>query len=370
MRFEHKRSAGLYQYLSYPTLLRHLTSTSAGASRYQTVGTSTRLQQPSRRSRGANHIQQLCAHNNDNRTATGTVQLPSINCLLNSIRQGVCCQICKKVPYFRKAGHSGCVRKRKKGSAAMRDGRKHLIGYLLWWRLNRYCKTGFSKAEPIRFSARSVYLTVTTRYWGHEHDYRNNLISVHWGGVVPREVPCNRKESETLRDGPFSGFRQSSSAHLEQGAAGKSSSKSKQGGALSDAGIEVLEGQAGQASQATGTRIDGQPITDEGRDEGGGVDDKFNDSGSETEEDLGEDGDEFEETDDKAQPSRWQSDVLCVADPFIPAKVEFASLMRQLHTYPTFVNTEPRWAHQTQHDRALSRRLPACGDATPHGRKP
>jgi len=162
-------------------------------------------------------------------------------------------------------------------------------------------------------------------YWGHEHDYCNNLISVRWGGVVPREVPCNRKESETLRDGPFSGFRQSSSssAHLEQGAGGKSSSKSKQGGdkeALSDAGVEVLEGQEGQASQSAGTRIDGQPITDKGRDESGGVDDKFNDSGSETEEDLGEDADEFEETDDKAQPSRWQSDILCVADPFIRAK--------------------------------------------------
>jgi hypothetical protein len=154
---------------------------------------------------------------------------------------------------------------------------------------------------------------------------------VRWGGVVPREVPCNRKESETLRDGPFSGFRQSSSssAHLEQGGAGKSL-KSKQGGdkeALSDAGIEVLEGQKGQASQATGTRIDGQPITDEGWDEGGGVVDKFTDSGSETEEDLGEDADEFEEPDDKAQPSRWQSDLLCVADPFIRAKVEFASLI-------------------------------------------
>jgi hypothetical protein len=178
-----------------------------------------------------------------------------------------------------------------------------------------------------------------------------------------------------LRDGPFSGFRQSSSVHIEQGAAGKSSSKSKQGNeeALSDAGVEVLEGeegQAGRASQATGARIGEQPITDEGGDEGGEMDDKFNDTGSETEEDLGEDEDEFEETDDKTQPSRWQSDALCVADPFIRAKVVFASLTNQLHTYPTFVNTEPRRVHQTQHDRAFSGRLPACGDATPHGRKP
>lgn len=154
---------------------------------------------------------------------------------------------------------------------------------------------------------------------------------MRWGGVVPREVPCNRKESETLRDGPFSGFRQSSSAHLEKGVAGKSSSKSKQGKkkeVLSDVGIEVLEGQEGQAdqaSEATGTPIDGQSIADEGRDEAGGVDDKFNDTDSETEQDLSGDEDGFEEADDKAQPPRWQSDILCVADPFIRAKVEFAS---------------------------------------------
>jgi len=171
-----------------------------------------------------------------------------------------------------------------------------------------------------------VHLTLTTRYWGHEHDYRNNLISVRWGGVVPREVPCNRKESETLRDGPFSDFR-----HLEKGAAGKTSSRSRRRekrGARSNAGIGVLEHQEGQvdhASEATGTRIDGQPITDEGRDEGGEADDKFNDTDSETEQDLSGDEDEFGEADDKAQPSRWQSDILCVADPFIRAKVEFAS---------------------------------------------
>lgn len=54
----------------------------------------------------------------------------SINHLLTSLRQGAFCQTSKKVPYFRKAGHSGSVRKPKKGSAAMRYGRKHLIGYL------------------------------------------------------------------------------------------------------------------------------------------------------------------------------------------------------------------------------------------------
>jgi len=164
------------------------------------------------------------------------------------------------------------------------------------------------------------------QYWGHEHDYRNNLISVRWGGVVPREVPCNRKESETLRDGPFSDFRQSSSDHLEKDAARKTSSKSRRRekkGALPNVGVEVLEGQEGQAdhaSEATGARIDGQPITDEGRDEGGGADDMSNDTDSETEQDLSGDEDEFGEADDDAQPSRWQSDILCVADPFIRAK--------------------------------------------------
>jgi hypothetical protein len=180
----------------------------------------------------------------------------------------------------------------------------------------------------------SARLTKTTRYWGHEHDYRNNLISVRWGGVVPREIPCNRRESETLRDGPFSNFRQTSS---EKGTAGKPSLKDKQGKekALSEAGDEEVEGkkgQADQASEATGTRIDGQSTRDDEDDRDEGVDVEANDLDSETEQDAAEDEDELaQEEDDEAQPSRWQSDVLCVVDPFIRGKVERASYSGHAH---------------------------------------
>ena len=149
------------------------------------------------------------------------------------------------------------------------------------------------------------------------------MISVRWGGVVLREVPCNKKESETLRDGPFYDFRQSPN---EKRAVGKSPLKNKQD-IPSEAGVEVLEGQKGQANQvseATDTRIDGQPVTGGGGDGDEEVEDKVNDSGSETEQDLADDEDEFglgQEADDEVQPSRWQSDILCVVDPFVPAKV-------------------------------------------------
>lgn len=147
------------------------------------------------------------------------------------------------------------------------------------------------------------------------------MISVRWGGVVPREVPCNRKESETLRDGPFSNFRQFPN---EKGAAGKSPLKNKQvkDKIPSEAGVEVLEWQKGQANQdSEATRVDGQPVTGNRGEEAG---DETNDSGSETEKDPAEDEDEFglaQEADDEAQPSRWQSDILCVVDPFVRAKV-------------------------------------------------
>ena len=206
------------------------------------------------------------------------------------------------------------------------------------------------------------------------------MISVRWGGVVRREVPCNRKESETLRDGPFSNFRQSSS---EKGAIEKSPSESKQREekGLSEAVVGVLEGQkdqANQAPEATGARIDGQPIQGDVGDRDEGAEDEANDSGSETAQDPAEDEDEFglaQEADDEAQPSRWQSDVLCVVDPFIRAKVELASYLQwdtHIYTYLMMrrLVTEPRRAHQTAHHRALSGRLPACRNATPHGRKP
>jgi hypothetical protein len=170
---------------------------------------------------------------------------------------------------------------------------------------------------------RNACLTETTRYWGYEHDYRNSLISVRWGGVVPRKVPCNRKESETLRDGPFSGFRSSSNTIARNGAGGESSSKSEQSKekALSETDAKVLEGQNSREEQTLETGANSTeelPLTDASRDEDGDAEDEIDDTGSEAEQDLVALADE-------EQPSQWQSDVLCVADPFIPSKVELTS---------------------------------------------
>ncbi|KAI0247404.1 hypothetical protein BJV78DRAFT_1246095 [Lactifluus subvellereus] len=154
------------------------------------------------------------------------------------------------------------------------------------------------------------------QYWGHEHDYRNNLISVRWGGVVPREVPCNKKEAESLRDGPFSSFRPSSNAFLEKGAFGKSPLGGKEKSALSEADVKVLEWQEAQAKQASVAA--GSREEDEAEDEF-----NVNDTHSEADRNLEEAKEEFESTleaDDTAQSSRWESDILCVTDPFIRAK--------------------------------------------------
>lgn len=223
-------------------------------------------------------------------------------------------------------------------------------------------------------------LTESTRYWGYEHDYRNNLISVRWGGVVPRKVPCNRKESETLRDGPFSGFRLSSNTIARIGAAGETPSKSEQNEekALPETDAKVLEGQNSGEKQTleTGASTDGRPpLTDASRDEDEEGEDEINDTGSEAEHDLVAlaDGDEFDaapEAGDEEQPSQWQSDVLCVADPFIHSKVGLASRGITALSDATVLITEPGWARQAERRRALSGRLSACGDATRHGRKP
>jgi hypothetical protein len=109
--------------------------------------------------------------------------------------------------------------------------------------------------------------------------------------------------------------------------------------ALSEAGVGVegQKNQANQASEATDTRIDGQPIRGDGVDEDERAEDGPNDSCSEAEqlEDPVDDEDEFglaQELEDEAQPSRWQSDILCVIDPFIRAKVELASSLGHPHT--------------------------------------
>jgi len=176
-------------------------------------------------------------------------------------------------------------------------------------------------------------LTETTRYWGHEHDYCNNLISVRWGGVTPRRLPCDRKESESLRDGPFSGFRSSSNTTAGNSATEKSPMKEERikEDALSEADPKVLEGQNSgdkQAPETVGNSPDGPPLTDDNGDEDGGGE-EF-EIWSETEQDLTTvaDDDEFDvvpEAGEGAEPFRWQSDVLCVADPFIETKVKFGS---------------------------------------------
>ena len=161
------------------------------------------------------------------------------------------------------------------------------------------------------------------RYWGHEHDYRNNLTCIRRGGVIPRQFPCNRKEVESLRDGPFSGFRAAFGSSREEGASGKSSQIGKrENKSMSDDEIVILEGQEAQIKQIPkGT---GPPDADHDA-EGAEVDfcetrtvdeeaefavDEDDDSGYAL---VGED--------DRSESSQWESGILCVADPFIRAKV-------------------------------------------------
>ncbi len=81
----------------------------------------------------------------------GANQLPTC------FRQGVCCQICKKVPNLRKVEHSGYGRTHKEGFAVMLGGRKYSNGRLPGWsRLNRRWRTGFSTAEPSLFLSKRL----------------------------------------------------------------------------------------------------------------------------------------------------------------------------------------------------------------------
>jgi hypothetical protein len=162
------------------------------------------------------------------------------------------------------------------------------------------------------------------RYWGHEHDYRNNLTCIRRGGVVPRQFPCNRKEVESLRDGPFSGFRASFGTSREEGARGKSSQMSKRdNNSLSDDEIEALGRQGAQVKQISeGT---GPPVA--GQDAEGAEDDLCEAHTATEEDELADTEDDFFgyaliEEDDRNEPSRWESDVLCVVDPFIREKVK------------------------------------------------
>lgn len=124
-----------------------------------------------------------------------------------------------------------------------------------------------------------------------------------------------------MRDGPFSNFRSSSNTHPRRDAVGESPLNSKSGKkTLSDADIEALNAPEKQDPNAA---VDGPLVTDTGRDEDREAADELNDMDSEAEHDLAEDEDELGSAleDDKAQQSRWQSDILCVVDPFIRTKV-------------------------------------------------
>jgi hypothetical protein len=163
------------------------------------------------------------------------------------------------------------------------------------------------------------------------------MISVRLGGIVPRETPCNTKEVESLRDGPFSSFRPSSNASLEGGASERSLLKAKEKNALSETDVEDLEPQEAQTKQGSvvpGPRVEKPPVTDKDEDE---VDDEFNDKPPEADRNSREAEEEFEsavEADDTAQPSLWESQILCVADPFIPAKVNLAVTEGMTHPLP------------------------------------
>ena len=157
-------------------------------------------------------------------------------------------------------------------------------------------------------------MTGIVRYWGHEHDYRNNLTCIHRGGVFPRQFPCNRKELESLRDGPFSGFRASSEAVLEK-AGDKSSSEVE---------VEVLEGQETQAKQASvapGTREKSHPVAGQDAED---AEDELNSMAEEGEFAEAEDDDSgyvLGGEDGTDEPSEWKFHILCVTDPFVRGKV-------------------------------------------------
>ncbi|KAH9003297.1 hypothetical protein EDB86DRAFT_2343967 [Lactarius hatsudake] len=138
-------------------------------------------------------------------------------------------------------------------------------------------------------------------------------MCIRRGGVLPRQIPCSRKEAESLRDGPFSGFP----------ASGKPPKKDKRDNkSLSEAEIEV---QAKQASVAAGPH-EKEPYTVVVGPDAEGAEDELNETHSVIE------GDELAEAedddsgyvlggeDDRNEPSQWESHILCVVDPFIRAK--------------------------------------------------
>ncbi|KAI0260766.1 hypothetical protein BC834DRAFT_845969 [Gloeopeniophorella convolvens] len=176
------------------------------------------------------------------------------------------------------------------------------------------------------------------QYWGLEHDYTQHVLSVRLGGVVLRAAPCTRREAYSLRPGLFTALRAGNApdALRETGAAGRNPLASKRGrarvAALPEAERGVLawsSAQVEEAARAGGARA-------AVRNAGGGAARALEaeaeaEAFAEEEEDaapLAEESDDEEAEDDalgagesdSAQPERWASDVLCIADPFIRAK--------------------------------------------------
>jgi hypothetical protein len=92
---------------------------------------------------------------------------------------------------------------------------------------------------------------------------------------------------------------------------------------LSEAEIEVLEGQEAQVKQTSEGA--GPPVVDQDAE---GPEDDLSETDSVAEGDeLAEAEDDnsgyvLGEEDDRSEPSQWKSDILCVTDPFIRAKVK------------------------------------------------
>ncbi|KAI9457638.1 hypothetical protein BJY52DRAFT_1272005 [Lactarius psammicola] len=216
----------------------------------------------------------------------------------------------------------------------LQEGTQFTEGRIFWLRTKTQervqCDARWKKVQdwaPPRTIEVEQALQDWFQYWGHEHDYRNNLMCIRRGGVVPRQFPCNRKEVESLRDGPFSDFRVSSEASLKKGASGKSLRKDKRDNKdLSETEIEVPEWQGAQEKQAfvvVGPHEKGPPVTGQDAE---GAEGELSETHSVAEGDElaeAEDDDSeyvLGEEDDRSEPSQWESNILCVVDPFIRAK--------------------------------------------------
>lgn len=92
---------------------------------------------------------------------------------------------------------------------------------------------------------------------------------------------------------------------------------------LSEAGIEALEGQEAQVKRSS--KGAGPPVASQDAES---AEDELSDIGSVAEGDEPAEAEDDDSgyalvgDDDKSEPSQWESDILCVADPFIRSKVK------------------------------------------------